>query len=209
MSVPGLRCRCEESHFLSFQVAILDFFSRVSRCVRSVCPHKPENSLVFFNNRSESKCCSISQMPLFSIFSLLFCNYISDARFVGQHFLIRGSENLAFSNFVLPHADYQCSQWIGKTELNVPSITKICNIENKLQLHCWFEPKLLKVCPSIFCMCVRSPPTALCMNNVSILCTDILCLHYINGGRNVVFFSSRCRDAVNIKSGLEHLVSSI
>lgn len=148
-------------------------------------------------------------MPLFSIFSLLFCNYISDARFVGQHFLIRGSKNLAFSNFVLPHADYQCSQWIGKTELNVPSITKICNIENKLQLHCWFEPKLLKVCPSIFCMCVRSPPTALCMNNVSILCTDILCLHYINGGRNVVFFSSRCRDAVNIKSGLEHLVSSI
>lgn len=99
-----------------------------------------------------------------------------------------GSENLSSSNFVLPHADNQCSQGIGKTEQNVQSITKICNIENKLQLHCWFEPELLKVCPSIFCMCVRSLLTALCMNKVSILCTDILCLHYINGGRNVFFF---------------------
>lgn len=73
---------------------------------------------------------------------------------------------------------------------------------NKLQLCWWFEPELFQVCTSIFCLCVPSRPTA---RSLFVFCC--LYLHHINSWWNV-FLSFCCRDGVNTKIGLEHLVSS-
>lgn len=154
----------------------------------SVCPPKPEKSLVFFDSRSLLECCSVSQMPLFFDFLTLILQLHIRRKICWATFLIRGSENLSFTKYFFCHM-LTISAHSGAAKLqNVRFSTKMCNTEHKLQLHCWFESELLKVCPSVFCVRVRSPLTAPCVNDVSVTCTDTLCLHCTNSGRNVFFF---------------------